>query len=350
MASPIIVTTTPHVEGARITGYLGVVSAYVVAGTNLFADMAASFSDVFGGRSQSYHKQLASINKEVLDQLADAGLDRGAHAVVGVRVDFDEVSGGGKSMFMVTASGTAVTLDTPADQPNRPSRIDADALGVQMRLAEIAANTSSLSRRDLAFAAKHRSPAALPQINAELAQSRRRLDKDNPGPIIKYVLALPEEAAKEAVYGWLARPVLSAGELGRIVVEQGRLFDPGRIRPLLMSEDEEVRLNGLTAAGAAKRSYGAGDINPMRRVAELVEQQFPVTVVNEQRTVGMFSKEEVVVRLCGACGASFHEEDVRCSTCRRDVYGVPSSYVSPPVVINRLLNRADALTRVLTHS
>ena len=31
-----------------------------------------------------------------------------ADAIVGLHIDFDEVSGGGKSMFMVSASGTAV--------------------------------------------------------------------------------------------------------------------------------------------------------------------------------------------------------------------------------------------------
>jgi len=34
----------------------------------------------------------------------------GAHAVVGVDLDYSEISGGGKSMLFLVASGTAVTL------------------------------------------------------------------------------------------------------------------------------------------------------------------------------------------------------------------------------------------------
>lgn len=34
-----------------------------------------------------------------------------ADAIVGLHIDFDEVSGGGKSMFMVSASGTAVMIE-----------------------------------------------------------------------------------------------------------------------------------------------------------------------------------------------------------------------------------------------
>ncbi|WP_369436738.1 heavy metal-binding domain-containing protein [Vibrio jasicida] len=36
------------------------------------------------------------------------------NAIVGVSIDVDEVSGGGKSMFMVTAVGTAVIVEKRA--------------------------------------------------------------------------------------------------------------------------------------------------------------------------------------------------------------------------------------------
>ena len=54
----MIVTTTGMLEGYEIKAYLGVISAQIVAGTNIFSDIAASFRDVFGGRSLSYQKQL----------------------------------------------------------------------------------------------------------------------------------------------------------------------------------------------------------------------------------------------------------------------------------------------------
>ena len=68
--------------------------------------MFAGFSDIFGGRSQSYRKQLASLQQEVVAELMLEGKRRGGNWVIGVRVDMDEISGQGKQMFMVTGIGT----------------------------------------------------------------------------------------------------------------------------------------------------------------------------------------------------------------------------------------------------
>ncbi len=107
----MIVTTTNSIEGYSIRKYLGVVNANVVIGTNLFSDIAASLTDVFGGRSDSYKSKLTTIYDEVMKELIGKAESYHADAIVGLHVDFDEVSGGGKSMFMVSASGTAVCLE-----------------------------------------------------------------------------------------------------------------------------------------------------------------------------------------------------------------------------------------------
>lgn len=107
----MIVTTTNNIEGYSVEKYLGVVNANVVIGTNLFSDIAASLTDVFGGRSDSYKSKLTTIYNEVMKELTDKAKSYHADAIVGFHVDFDEISGGGKSMFMVSASGTAVALE-----------------------------------------------------------------------------------------------------------------------------------------------------------------------------------------------------------------------------------------------
>lgn len=107
----MIVTTTNNIEGYTVKRYLGVVNANVVIGTNLFSDIAASLTDVFGGRSGSYKSKLNTIYDEVIKELTEKAKSYHADAIVGLHVDFDEVSSGGKSMFMVSASGTAITLE-----------------------------------------------------------------------------------------------------------------------------------------------------------------------------------------------------------------------------------------------
>ena len=123
-----IITTTNTLEGYSIEKYYGVVSSHVVAGTGLFSDFAASFSDVFGGRSGSYQKQLNSIKNEVLSNLEKEAKLLGANGVLGLKIDFDEISGKGKTMLMVTALGTAVKL-TALNPESKTPNIDSICYG-----------------------------------------------------------------------------------------------------------------------------------------------------------------------------------------------------------------------------
>ena len=49
----MIVTTTVSVEGRRITEYKGIVFGEVISGVNFVRDVAASFSNFFGGRGRA---------------------------------------------------------------------------------------------------------------------------------------------------------------------------------------------------------------------------------------------------------------------------------------------------------
>ena len=104
----MIVTTTPSVEGYKVTGYYGIVFGEVITGINFLKDFGAGIRNIVGGRSQGYEDELVSARSEALAELERRAAAMGAHAVIGVDVDY-EVLGQG-NMLMVTASGTAVTL------------------------------------------------------------------------------------------------------------------------------------------------------------------------------------------------------------------------------------------------
>ena len=106
----MIVTTTVSVEGRRITEYKGIVFGEVISGVNFVRDVAASFSNFFGGRSGSYEKELVQARQNALKEMEQRAADLGANAVVGVDIDY-EVLGAGNGMLMVTASGTAVVAE-----------------------------------------------------------------------------------------------------------------------------------------------------------------------------------------------------------------------------------------------
>lgn len=108
-----IQTSTTHtlVEGMKIIGNKGVLTATVVAGTNILRDILGSVRDIVGGNSTTYISKLDQIKSQSLLELRKQADELGCNAVIGVSIDVDEISGGGKSMFMVTATGTAVCAE-----------------------------------------------------------------------------------------------------------------------------------------------------------------------------------------------------------------------------------------------
>ena len=106
----MVVTTTPSVEGKRITQYCGVITGEAILGANIFRDFFAGVRDIVGGRSASYEKELGRAREIAMRELEDEAEKLGANAVVGVDIDY-EVVGQGSSMLMVSVSGTAVLVE-----------------------------------------------------------------------------------------------------------------------------------------------------------------------------------------------------------------------------------------------
>ena len=106
----MLATTTPTIEGKRITKYYGIVTGETIIGANLFRDFFASIRDIVGGRSGSYEEVLRQAKDTALREMQDQAALLGANAVVGVDLDYETVGDSG-SMLMVTASGTAVRIE-----------------------------------------------------------------------------------------------------------------------------------------------------------------------------------------------------------------------------------------------
>lgn len=103
----MIVTTTPSIEGRRITEYLDVVAGEAIMGANIVRDLFASITDIVGGRSGAYEEKLIDARRIAMAEMKQHADTLGADAVVGVDLDYEVVREG---MLMVTVSGTAVRL------------------------------------------------------------------------------------------------------------------------------------------------------------------------------------------------------------------------------------------------
>ena len=66
--------------------------------------------DIVGGRSEAVQKTMRDSRKTALYELKKEAYEVGANAVVGVDLDYVELSSAG-SMVMLVASGTAVVIE-----------------------------------------------------------------------------------------------------------------------------------------------------------------------------------------------------------------------------------------------
>jgi len=107
----MIITTTPSVDGHRITAYRGIVTGEAILGANIFRDVFAGIRDIVGGRAGAYEKELGRARQTALREMEEravelGGQDTGMMAIVGVDLDYEVIN----NMLMVSASGTAVVL------------------------------------------------------------------------------------------------------------------------------------------------------------------------------------------------------------------------------------------------
>lgn len=104
----MILTTTPGIEGKKITEYLGIVAGEAIMGANVVRDIFASITDIIGGRSGAYETKLVEARRIAFAEMEETARRLGANAVVGIDIDYEVVREG---MLMVTASGTAVKVE-----------------------------------------------------------------------------------------------------------------------------------------------------------------------------------------------------------------------------------------------
>jgi len=106
----VMITTETAAPDLKIAARLGIVTAECAFGMNLFKDIFAVGRDIFGGRAASIQNALKDARNTALDELRLEASKLGANAVIAVDLDYSEISGGGKSMLFLVATGTAVRL------------------------------------------------------------------------------------------------------------------------------------------------------------------------------------------------------------------------------------------------
>lgn len=104
-----ILLTTETAINLNITRRIEIVTAECALGMHIFKDLFAGVRDIVGGRSEAVQKTMRDARKTALFELKREAYLVGANAVVGVDLDYTEISAN-SNMIMLVASGTAVIV------------------------------------------------------------------------------------------------------------------------------------------------------------------------------------------------------------------------------------------------
>lgn len=344
MANPkeVLVVTTSSVDGLKVKRYLKPVSAHVVAGTNLFSDFLGGLTDIFGGRSQTYQKQLTSLYNEAIERVKYAAYEIGANCIVGLSIDMDEISGKGKSMFMLTAVGTAVILEKEVGEKNLPKsdekleNVGVDRINVLRNKKGIIekANSSSLTINDdiWNFITTNQVDEVFPYLLKKFHDVITN-EQINPGTtekyyklLVSYVDALPEDKKINLLYREVAEQNEQIALKLLAIIKELNLFDFNLNMELLRSNNFQTRKRGIRVATYDKPFYDTQDIQDLKNLGEYIQSTF-----NERGTrttkKQLLSSKEKEVWTC-ECGKT-NDIETYCSGCGQDIYGFKQNETKP---------------------
>ena len=103
----VLITTTPTIEGKRISQYHGGVFGESAYGIGIGTGIAQVFQDVLGTRGDSTERRLEQVRLRAMARASDQATTLGGNAIVGARVDYEF----GAGMGFVCVTGTAVSAD-----------------------------------------------------------------------------------------------------------------------------------------------------------------------------------------------------------------------------------------------
>jgi len=342
----ILVVTTPSIEGIQIKQYLKPVSAHIVAGVNVFNDLFAGFTDFFGGRSSAYQKQLISLYEEAIEQVKYAAYEIGANCIVGLTIDMDEISGKGKSMFMITAVGTAVVLEQVAREKVKTishterftnvSKERIHILRTKRKIVESAnAGTLKLDDDNWSFITGNQVDEVFPYIlskfDEKLTNEYLNFEAINifKKQLIAYINNLPTDIGKKHLYDAFSnkndRFVLKICE----IIDELNMYDYDQVLQLLRNDDFNIRKTALRIVMFDKEFYNKQDVVDLLNLKNFISDTFVERGTRTSKKQLLSSKERNVwVCECG----NTNNLDVSCSSCNQDIFGFKMDDIKPNAV------------------
>ncbi|MCY4215479.1 MAG: heavy metal-binding domain-containing protein [Flavobacteriaceae bacterium] len=355
--SEILVINTSKPANAKIIRHIKPVTSSVVIGTNVVSDIISDFTSFFGGRSNTYQNKLSNIYETAIEELKIKTHDIGGNCIVGLKIDIDEITGGRKTMFMITAIGTASKIKLNDNQKKynattSKSSVTISDLEIQIKRSELIrkANENDLTVNNelWKFAIEHRVYELFDCLYSKYISNKYEYQNSNSNFDV-YVSNLDSDFVKSVIYRKLTRKTEEADGLISII-KKNHLFDFKRVSDLLNSSISEVKQAGLNISMLDKHEYKVTDIECFKKLNDLIDQNFPVIVKYSTKNLS-FSSKKIKFWICSKCGKENNIETSprNCYNCRTDIYGLRLPHGNTSVIESKMeiKKKIDSLKKSL---
>jgi len=364
MANPkdILVLTTSSAEGLKITKHIKPVSAHIVAGTNFFSDFLGSITDVIGGRSNTYQKQLSSLYNEAIEKIKYNAHEIGANCVIGLSIDMDEISGKGKSMFMLTAIGTAIIIEK--DEKTNLLKVNEkfenvgfekiNSLRKKKEIIENAknGNLNYYSEEIWNFIISNQIHEVFPYILKNYCQEiesfQSLLDTSNSfnRNFINYLDSLEEEKKINLLYEKIETETNHRISLYLSkIIEILNLFDSKKTLSLLNNSDFKKQKIGLKIVTYNKSFYDKNDIIDLYQIRNFIDSNFKERGEISSKKQLLSSKEKEVWNC--ECGNKSNEIGQYCNSCTNNIFGFNESELKPLEIVKHIDQKIELINEFL---
>lgn len=347
----LLVTTTPILDKIEIKRYIGPLTANLVLGVNFFSDFAASFTDVFGGNSETYQTKLDNLTFKV-DKLIKAKAARlGANAIIDYKLQFNEISGKGKQMFMVTATGTACLISMPKQEETKQINQASYSQIRRQYLIDLYKQVlkvhQKINNKDWENILTYNLYEITPELTAEFFYVRKQYSNSILSEIEyrdkfsskfeEFITSINKDLVAENIYPFIEsnpKTVIS-------IIDKLNLFSPKETLVLIKKGNIDIAINLLRCH---RDYYSKEDLSEMQKIITLLDS-LPDKGKIELVKSGMFSKKEEEIFICpnGHKNAAVNKYCTN-SECSQNIKGLTKEQVN---TIYQFKKFTEALATVL---
>lgn len=321
--SSILFTTSDNFSKNEIVERFGLIDSTIVVGANIFRDVFASWRDVFGGETKGYRKDLEKMKNAALAELTKKAKNLGANAVISIKVDVDELSGQGKSMFMYNITGSAVLLEHDEQNTKTSNDVIIDSEEFNDTREKIVLTKKVKSKPSINPYLQRISEGNLWNPELEdifLEQFKSDLNSHN----YKYLSELSTDSIVRLFENDLSDLNKMQYEALVNALENVGWFDFDKIMELLKSENEKCRFRTLRFCLFERKQYTIDEIEQFKLLISLLMNDFDDSLKVSQESKLFGSKE---VSKCVVCDNDrLAGRDKYCPSCNANYFGFTDEY------------------------